>query len=71
VLGFYDTARVTRNGALPGEFSHASIGSVGLGLRSALGRNVSLLLDYGYVVDGGIGARRGDDELNFRLSLTY
>jgi hemolysin activation/secretion protein len=71
VLGFYDTARVARNGALPGEFSHASIGSVGLGLRSALGRNVSLLLDYGYVVDGGIGARRGDDELNFRLSLTY
>jgi hemolysin activation/secretion protein len=70
-LAFYDAARVTRNDAFAGEAAHASIASVGLGLRTALGRNVTLLLDYGYVVDAGIGARRGDDKLNFRLSLTY
>jgi len=71
VLAFYDAAHVTRNGAFAGELAHASIASGGLGLRAALGRNVTLLLDYGYVTDGGLGSKRGDDELNFRLSLTY
>lgn len=70
-VAFADGARVTRNDPFPGEPGHASIGSAGLGLRSSLGRHASLQLDYGYVLDGGFAAQRGDHKVNFRLSLTY
>jgi hemolysin activation/secretion protein len=70
-LAFYDAARVTRNDALPGEPAHASIASAGLGLRAAYGRYAILRLDWGHVLDSGFGAVRGDNQVNFRLSLTY
>ena len=70
-LGFFDAGHVTRNDPLPGEPSHASIASIGLGLRASMGRNALLQLDYGYVLDGGFAAQRGDSKFNFRVSLTY
>lgn len=70
-LAFYDAARVTRNDPLPGEPAHASIASAGLGLRAAWGRYAILQLDWGHVLDSGFGAVRGDNKVNFRLSLTY
>lgn len=71
VLAFYDNARVTRNRPLPGESAQASIGSVGVGLRAALGRSVTLQLDYAYVIDGAFVQAKGDEKLHFRLSLAY
>ncbi len=71
MLAFYEAARITRNDAFAGEAAHASIGAVGLGLRAALGRNLSLQLDYGHVIDAGTVSARGDDRVNFRLSLSY
>jgi hemolysin activation/secretion protein len=70
-LAFYDTARVTRNQALPGESSQASIGSVGLGMRVGMDKNLALQLDVGHVVDGGITQAKGDNRAHFRLSLSY
>jgi hemolysin activation/secretion protein len=71
VLAFYDVAHVTRNHALPGEFTAASIASAGLGLRAAVGRHATLQLDYGHVLDAGLTEARGHSRLDFRLSLTY
>jgi hemolysin activation/secretion protein len=71
MLAFYDTGRVTRNGALPGESERASIGSVGVGVRAAIGRGTNIQLDYARVVDAGFQAMKGDDKLHFRLSWTY
>lgn len=70
-LGFYDTANVRRNDALPGEIEKASIGSVGVGLRASVSKYMTMQLDYGHVVDGGITQLKGDKKLHFRLGLTY
>jgi len=70
-LMFYDTASVRRNDALPGEIAKASIGSVGLGFRVAVSRYLSMQMDYGHVIDGGIAQLKGDNKLHFRLGLTY
>ena len=70
-LAFYDTASVRRNDALPGEIAKASIGSVGLGMRVSVGKYMTMQMDYGHVVDGGISQLKGDKKLHFRLGLTY
>ena len=70
-LVFYDTASVRRNDPLPGEVAKASIGSVGLGLRVSVSKYLTLQMDYGHVVDGGITQRKGDKKLHFKLGLTY
>lgn len=70
-LVFYDAARVSRNEVLPGEFEHATIASIGAGLRAALGRYAALQLDFAHVVDGGFVEANGHNQLNFRLSLSY
>jgi hemolysin activation/secretion protein len=70
-LAFYDTASVRRNDALPGEIAEASIGSVGLGLRVSVSKHVTMQMDYGHVIDGGVTQAKGDKKLHFRLGLTY
>lgn len=70
-LVFYDTARVRRNKPLPGEIVKASIGSVGVGLRISVDKYVTLQMDYGYIVDGGLTKDKGDSRLHFRAGLTY
>jgi hemolysin activation/secretion protein len=71
VLAFYDSGHVARNDVLPGEIESASISSTGLALRSTIGRNASLQLDYGHVIEGGPVEPNGHNLLNFRVSLTY
>jgi hemolysin activation/secretion protein len=71
LLAFHDSARVTRNRALPGESDRASIGSIGLGLRAGIGRTLTAQLDYGHVIDAGFTEMKGDDKLHFRLSWSY
>jgi hemolysin activation/secretion protein len=47
-LTFYDAAQVRRNDALPGEMDSASIASAGM--RMALGRYMTMQLEYGRVL---------------------
>lgn len=68
---FYDTANVSRNNPLPGEQTQGSIGSIGLGLRLAVDKYLSLQLDYGQVVDAGVSQDKGDRKLHFRFVLNY
>jgi hemolysin activation/secretion protein len=71
VLAFYDAARISRNDILPGESAHASIGSIGAGVRAAMGRYVTLALDVGHVIDSGPVDTKGHNRVNFKLSLSY
>lgn len=49
---FADTATLKRNRPLVGEIGEQTVGSVGLGLRAAYGKHLSLRLDWGYVTQG-------------------
>ncbi|WP_151636942.1 ShlB/FhaC/HecB family hemolysin secretion/activation protein [Noviherbaspirillum aerium] len=70
-LAFYDAAQVRRNDALPGEQAGASIASVGLGMRLAAGKTMTMQLDYGRVVNAGVTQARGDSRVHVRIGLTY
>ncbi|GAB3548587.1 two-partner secretion system transporter TpsB2 [Noviherbaspirillum agri] len=70
-LAFYDTARVRRNDPLPGESARASIGSVGLGWRMTIEKNMSLQMDYAQVVDAGGSEGKADKRLHVKLGVTY
>lgn len=72
VLAFYDTAYLTRNHALPGEFRSIAISSVGVGMRLQLRNNVSFQLDYGHVLHAEATAtQKGDNRLHARLGLSF
>ncbi len=70
-LAFFDTGSLRRNKALPGEPTHQSISSAGVGLRLAVGRFMSARLDFAQVLDGGGAQRKGDQRLHFSLSLVH
>lgn len=71
LLGFYDTGYVSRNNALPGEGTKASIGSVGFGLRLNVARNLALQLDDAQVVDASDTTPKGNRRVQFRMVLSY
>ncbi|WP_265213596.1 ShlB/FhaC/HecB family hemolysin secretion/activation protein [Herbaspirillum lusitanum] len=72
VLAFYDTAYLTRNRALPGEFRSMAISSIGVGVRLQLRNNVSLQMDYGHVLRAeATVTQRGDGRLHARLGLSF
>lgn len=50
-LAFIDFAYLESADAIPGEPSHISLGSVGLGLRYQAGEHLTVRLDYGWQVD--------------------
>lgn len=71
-LAFYDHAYLTRNHALPGEFTTIAINSVGLGLRMQLGNDVNLQVDVGHVLHAEATATRsGDNRVHARLALSF
>ncbi|MNS65736.1 Heme/hemopexin transporter protein HuxB precursor [compost metagenome] len=71
-LAFYDHAYLTRNHALPGEFTTISINSVGLGLRVQLGNDVNFQVDVGHVLHAEATATRsGDNRVHARLALSF
>ncbi|MFC7287440.1 ShlB/FhaC/HecB family hemolysin secretion/activation protein [Herminiimonas glaciei] len=71
-LAFYDHAYLTRNHALPGEFSTISINSVGLGLRLQLGNDVNFQVDVGHVLHAeATTTRSGDNRVHARLALSF
>lgn len=72
LLAFYDTAYLTRNHALPGEFEKIAISSVGIGMRLQLRNNVNFQMDYGHVLHAEATAtQKGDDRLHARLGLSF
>jgi hemolysin activation/secretion protein len=71
LVGFYDAGRVAGNGALPGQDTRSAIASAGLGLRLAMGQDVSLHIDYARVIDGGGGSANGEQRVHASFVLTY
>lgn len=70
-LAFYDAANVSRNKALPGEQTSASIASVGLGLRVNVDKVFSMQMDYGQVIDASDTRAKGERRLHVKASLSY
>lgn len=71
-LAFYDNAYLTRNHALPGEFTHVTLSSTGLGVRVSYRRYLNLQVDYGHVLYAEASeTERGDNRLHARLSLSF
>ncbi|MRW89327.1 BamA/TamA family outer membrane protein [Duganella sp. FT80W] len=71
LLGFYDTAYVSRNKALAGELESSTIASAGVGARFVLSTNLNLQLDYGHVLRAGATTRDDANRLHLRLGLAY
>lgn len=71
LLGFYDTAHVSRNKALPGELTGTTIASAGVGARLVLSTYANLQLDYGHVTKAGATTRADANRLHVRLGLAY
>jgi hemolysin activation/secretion protein len=73
-LGFVDIAKVTVNRPLPGEKESQTVGSVGLGLRAALGTGLSARMDWGYVTQGTSGKSgpaAGDNKLHATMTWVF
>lgn len=70
-LGFFDSAYVSRNHALPGELHSTYIASAGLGWRMLIGTYVNLQLDYGHVLHAGATGNVDGNRLHLRLALAY
>jgi len=71
LLGFYDSAYVSRNHALPGELKSTTIASVGLGARFLLSTYVNLQVDFGHVTHAGATGHDDANRMHFRLGLAY
>jgi hemolysin activation/secretion protein len=71
LLGFYDSAYVSRNNALPGEQTQASIGSIGIGLRLSIDKYFALQLDLGHVIDASDTQAKGKQRLHFKMAVSY
>jgi hemolysin activation/secretion protein len=71
LLGFYDSAYVHRNKALPSELVSTTIASAGVGARFVLSTYVNLQLDYGHVTKAGATTRANANRLHVRLGLAY
>jgi hemolysin activation/secretion protein len=70
-LTFFDEGHLSRNDALPGEITHQSVGSAGVGIRLTRGRNLSVQMDYGRVVSATDPQQKGDQRLHAMLAVTY
>jgi hemolysin activation/secretion protein len=70
-LTFFDDGHAYRNDALPGEATHQSVNSAGVGFRLTRGRNMTLQLDYGHVVSTSDPQEKGDQRLHAMLALAY
>jgi hemolysin activation/secretion protein len=71
LFGFFDDGHVSRNEALPGEETHLSVDSTGLGFRLARGRTVSLQMDYGHVVSASDAQQKGEQRFDVLLAVAY
>ena len=70
-LTFFDDGRADRNDALPGEETHQSVNSAGVGFRLTRGRFLTLQMDYGHVVSASDPQHRGAQRLHAMLAVAY
>ena len=75
-LAFIDGAQTRLEGALPGEIESESIFSTGVGLRWNWREWASVVLDWGYVLNGvderrAGGTQEGDSRIHFNLFVRY
>lgn len=71
LLAFVEGGWAERLEPQPGETSETGIASAGVGLRFGIDKNLSVRLDYGYVLDGGGGTERGDDRLHASVAYVF
>ncbi len=71
LLAFLDGGSVWRNHALPGEATHDSIGSAGVGARWNYGKSASLKLDLAQVLQATPDRRRNSQRLGAALALSF
>jgi hemolysin activation/secretion protein len=70
-LAFIDDGAVWLNKRQPGERRFEELRSIGLGLRAALGRNLSARLDVARVIDGGAFAHNGTHRMHGQLVAVF
>lgn len=70
-LTFVDGGTLWRNYAQPDEVKKQNISSAGIGLRLVSGNNLSLGIDWGYVLDGTSTYPRGTDRIHAALTLLF
>jgi hemolysin activation/secretion protein len=70
-LGFIDDGRVSRNDALPGEETHVSVSSAGVGFRVAGGRTLSMQMDYGRVFSASDVQQKGEQRLHALIAVAF
>lgn len=70
-LVFYDKGLVKRNRELGGELRTKSIGSVGVGLRVKISRDVNVQVDYGHVVKSSLLPQQDKNRLHLRVDLSW
>lgn len=71
LVGFYDTAYVKRNMALPGELDDAVVSSAGIGARFSLGSRSTVQLDLGHVLRAHDLDNRDAYRLHMRANFVY
>jgi hemolysin activation/secretion protein len=70
-LVFYDDGRAVRVNPLPSEIPKVSIASAGLGLRAARGNNLTMRLDFAYVLDEGGQETKGHTKAQYSLVYVF
>lgn len=71
LLAFIDGGSVWRNRALPGEQTHDSIGSTGIGARWNYGKSAFLRLDLAQILQTTPNRSRNSQRINAALALTF
>lgn len=71
LLGFVDAGHVSRNQALPGEQTQATLSSFGFGVRVNFDRYVAMQMDYARAQDSSDLTSKGDSRLHFRMGVNY
>jgi hemolysin activation/secretion protein len=70
-LAFWDQGKTSRNKSQPGDISGQSGGSVGVGLRFAYAKTLSLRLDFAHVIDPAGLQGRNDQMLHAGVAVLF
>lgn len=70
-LAFYDVGSVRRNLPQAGDLLTDTIASAGVGLRVAIGRNLSIRADYAHVTDAGGAQGEGDERAHAGIVVSF
>jgi hemolysin activation/secretion protein len=71
LVAFYDYGRAERERPAAGTPATEDAQSLGIGLRWQFEQRVSLMLDYGHLIDGASNAPRGHERLHLTISARF